>query len=246
MFAQIEIASGLEKTVQIRFDLFRAASGKQGDPLLGRVEIVSSGVISTRDGRHRQFGKRMTYELCIDSSDTIELFFEGKDDHHAVDALLHPAQAAAFPCPELRADEVDDGDVEFFQLAGEAEVDVGKVDEDGDVGVEFLDAGDEAAVGAVDSGGMTDHLGDAHVGNVFGADDAVEAGGFHLFAAEAEEGGCGLATAKFGDELRAVVVAAGFAGREKDARIGCRGDGTSVDFLEGIVWHKVRRSDFGR
>jgi uncharacterized protein YdeI (YjbR/CyaY-like superfamily) len=39
--------------------------------------------------------------------------------------------------------------------------------------------------------------------------------------------------AKFGDELRAVVVAAGFAGREKDARIGWDNDGTSVDFSRG-------------
>jgi uncharacterized protein YdeI (YjbR/CyaY-like superfamily) len=39
-----------------------------------------------------------------------------------------------------------------------------------------------------------------------------------------------VASAKFGEELGAVVVAAGFAGREKDARVGARDDGTSVDF----------------
>jgi hypothetical protein len=77
---------------------------------------------------------------------------------------------------------------------------------------------------------VADDLGDAHVGNVFGANDAVEAGGFHLFAAEAEAGESGMAFAEFGDELRAIVVAAGFAGREKDVRIGPVSDGTSVDF----------------
>jgi uncharacterized protein YdeI (YjbR/CyaY-like superfamily) len=42
-----------------------------------------------------------------------------------------------------------------------------------------------------------------------------------------------MAFAEFGDELRAIVVAAGFAGREKDVRIGPVSDGTSVDFSRG-------------
>ena len=70
----------------------------------------------------------------------------------------------------------------------------------------------ETAVGAVDARGVFDDFGDAHVGYVFGADDAVEARGLHLFAAEAEEGCMGMSGAEFRDELCAVVVAAGFAG----------------------------------
>jgi uncharacterized protein YdeI (YjbR/CyaY-like superfamily) len=42
-----------------------------------------------------------------------------------------------------------------------------------------------------------------------------------------------VAGAELGDDLGAVVVAAGFAGREEDARIGVGGDGTSVDFSGG-------------
>jgi hypothetical protein len=64
----------------------------------------------------------------------------------------------------------------------------------------------------------------------FGADDAVEAGGFHLAATEAEGGEVRVADVQLGDDLRAVVVSAGFAGREEDARVGVGGDGTSVDF----------------
>ncbi len=175
----------------------------------------------------------MAYELCVDVAGAVEGFFEGEDDHHAVDALLDPAEAAALPGPELGADEVDDGDVQFFEFAGEAEVDVGEVDEDGDVGAAFFDGGDETAVLAVDVGHVPDDLGDAHVGDVFGADDAVEAGVFHLFAAEAEAGEVGVAGAEFGEELGAVVVAAGFASREEDSRVGVGGDGTSVDFSGG-------------
>jgi hypothetical protein len=38
-----------------------------------------------------------------------------------------------------------------------------------------------------------------------------------------------VARAQLGDDLGAVVVAAGFAGREEDARVGRRGDGMSLN-----------------
>jgi hypothetical protein len=75
---------------------------------------------------------------------------------------------------------------------------------------------------------VADDFGDAHVGYVFGPDDAVEAGGFHLAATEAEGGEVRVAGAQFGDDLGAVVIAAGFAGREEDARVGVDGDGMSL------------------
>ena len=188
----------------------------------------------------------MSDELGVDVAGAVEGGFEGEDDEHAGDALLDPAETAALPGPELRADEVDDRDVEFFQLARETEVDVGEIDEDGDVGPPLPDGSHETAIGSIDTRHVTDDFSDSHMGDIFGADDAIKSRGFHLFAAEAEAGGVRMAVAQFGDELGAVVVAAGFAGREKDSRIGWINDGTSVDFLEGIVWHKVRRNDFER
>ena len=52
----------------------------------------------------------------------------------------------------------------------------------------------------------------------------------HLFASETERGNQRQTAAELGDELRAVVVSAGFAGRQKDARVGWNRDRTSVDF----------------
>jgi hypothetical protein len=62
------------------------------------------------------------------------------------------------------------------------------------------------------------------VGDIFGANDTLLAGGFHGRSAEASEGGCGNAAAEFGDDLGAVMVAGGFAGGEEDARVGIRAD----------------------
>jgi len=68
------------------------------------------------------------------------------------------------------------------------------------------------------------------VGDVFGPYDAIEACIFHLLAAKAEAGKLRQPPAKLSDELRAVVVSARFAGRQKDSRIGWYDDRTSVDF----------------
>ena len=95
---------------------------------------------------------------------------------------------------------------------GEAKVDVGEVDQYGDIGAVLFDGGDEATIRSVDTGHVADDLGDAHVGNVLGADDAIEAGVFHLLAPKTEVRGVGVAASQLGDELRSVVVAAGFAG----------------------------------
>jgi len=93
----------------------------------------------------------------------------------------------------------------------------------------LFDGGDETAVGAIDARGVFDDLGDAHVGDVFGANDALLTCGLHLAAAEAEEGGAGEAVGELRDDLCAVVIAGGFAGGEEDGRVGAGGGGSSVD-----------------
>jgi hypothetical protein len=118
------------------------------------------------------------------------------------------------------------------EVFGEAEVDVGEVDEDGGVGLVLLDGGYEAAVAEVNVGEVAEDFGDAHDGYVFGADGLMLACGGHFGASEAVEGGLhsqwGEAEFEFGDEARAVVVAGGFAGGEEDARVGCGGDDLSL------------------
>ena len=161
----------------------------------------------------------MACEGRFDISVAVEGFFEGEDDHHAVDALLDPAEASPLPGPELGANEVDDGDVEGFKLAGETEVNVGEVDEDCGPGEAVFDGGDEAAVGRVDARRVFDDLGDTHVGYVFSADDALLSSGFHLAAPEPEEGGFGVTAGEFSDDLCAVVIAGGLAGREEEGRV---------------------------
>src|SRR4051812_32168486 len=98
----------------------------------------------------------MARESGVNVAVAVEGLLEREDDHHAIDTLLDPAQATTFPGPELRADEVNDWDLEGFEFAGEAEIDVGEVDEDGGGGATLLDGGHQASVGRVDAGGVAE------------------------------------------------------------------------------------------
>ena len=188
-------------------------------------------------------GEGVADEGGVDVAGGVEGRFEGEDDEHLRDALLDPAEAAALPGPELGGDEPEDGDVAAVEFAGEAEVDVGEVDEDGGGGVGLVDVADEPAELGVDVGGVAEDFGDAHVGDVFGADDAGLAGGLHEEAAETGEGGLGESLFQGVDDLRAVEIARGFAGGEKEVRVGVHAIawGTRVPWWKRICQRSLRR-----
>jgi hypothetical protein len=71
-------------------------------------------------------------------------------------------------------------------------------------------------------------FGDAHDGDIFGADGLALPFGGHFGSAEAGEGRGGEMLFQFGDEARAVVVARGFAGREKKDRVWRSSDKLSL------------------
>jgi hypothetical protein len=99
-----------------------------------------------------------------------------------------------------------------MELAKEAEVEVGEVNEDRNMGTASSDGALEFAKFAVDAGQVFNHLGEAHDSHIFSADDAVDAGGAHALAAHAYELGLRQFLAQKGRQLRAVKFAAGFAG----------------------------------
>ena len=228
-----ENGCSLEHSRQVQPDFLRSRARQQSNPRLVWIQPMLPGIVFTRDSGEGKFRQWMTDKGSVDTSGAIEFFFKWEDDHHAVYALLNPTKAATLPGPELRTDEIDDGNAEFFQFARETEVHVGKVDKDSDFWAPLFYRCDEAAVFSVDVRHVPYDLCDAHVSDIFGADDAVQTGGFHLLATEAEAGEFGAPYAKFSEKLGAVMVAAGFACGEEDARVGVCDDETSVDFSGG-------------
>jgi len=162
-----------------------------------------------------------------------------ENNKHPADVLLHQLDSMLLPRPQLRAHEINDRDAEAVKLFGQAEVDVGEIDEDSDGGTALADGLAEAAELAVDAGQVEDDLGDAHDRHVLGADNAVETGLGHARATHAEELRCdpfwSEVLAEGVDEPRAIVLAAGLAGRDED---GWRHQG-------GLFWFCLHHSGRG-
>src|SRR5215472_13180931 len=68
---------------------------------------------------------------------TVELLLEGEDHDHLAHVFLDLLDAPGAPRPYLRADKVKDGNPQPVQLARQAQVEVGKVDEHGSVRLAF-------------------------------------------------------------------------------------------------------------
>jgi hypothetical protein len=67
---------------------------------------------------------------------------------------------------------------------------------------------------------VADHLGDSHVSDVLGPNDAVLMSFLHPLTAKSGESGSRDRFPQGMDQLCAIGIAGGLAGREKDARIG--------------------------
>lgn len=124
---------GGEKFGEIGGELTAAAAGQERDPLAVGVDLMGGGEVLARDGGQGESGEGMADKGGGDAAGGVEGLFKRKDDKDATDALLDPAKASSLPGPELGADEPEDGNARAMEAAGEAEVDVGEVDQDGEV-----------------------------------------------------------------------------------------------------------------
>src|SRR5271166_1710175 len=129
----------------------------------------------------------MSDEGGVDSAIAVELFFKRKDHERFVDVVAEQADSSLTPCPELRGDIVDGGDAALFHLAGDAPVEGGRVDDDGEVGLALVGFREEMFVEAVDFWQVAEDFGDADYGEVFCVDDRVASGGAHAVSADAEK-----------------------------------------------------------
>ena len=104
------------------------------------------------------------------------------------------------------------------KLGGKTQVYVREVDQDGDIGPFRAQAGLQLAVFAVDVGHVQDHFRDAHHGDIFGAHHPAQSQVCHARASQPKKLSLRRQAAYLRHQQRAVVFAAGLAGREKDLR----------------------------
>src|SRR5262245_59184709 len=94
----------------------------------------------------------------------IEPLFEREDDEHALDRTPYLAHATAPPRPHLRRDVVDDGNSAALQLGSEPQVEVGVIDEYGQVRPLAVHFREHAPEDAAEPPKMTHDLEEAHDG----------------------------------------------------------------------------------
>ena len=155
--------------------------------------------------------QRMADEFSPHGRFGIDFRLEGEDAEHPADAGGDLRDAARLPCPDLRADVVDDGNADLVEPLREADVEARIVDHDD--GVRPFGGG---ACGQIlhqieEEADMAEDLHDSDDAQIRGVDHDVDSGGAHLVGTHAADGDV---RAAFGDgacKPRSVVVSGGFA-----------------------------------
>src|SRR5690242_8055642 len=80
-----------------------------------------------------KISQRMTDILGVHAALAVIVLLEREDHEHAIDELLHAPNASLLPRPKLRRDEVNNRHANLVQLASKAEIEIGKVDQHGNV-----------------------------------------------------------------------------------------------------------------
>src|SRR4029077_20615049 len=95
-------------------------------------------------GVHRA-DQRVADEFHGDAGIAVEFFFKGENAEGLGEAVAHYTHAPGTRSPELRADVINVFDAAAFEFSGEAQVEAGKIGEDGEGGCARLGLADEVA-----------------------------------------------------------------------------------------------------
>src|SRR5207237_756648 len=98
----------------------------------------------------RQVRQRMSHILRIHAAVAIKLLLERKDHQHLLHVLPHQLDAALSPGPQLWANKIDDGNAPAVQCAGQSEVEIRKIYEDGDLRLAPIDLAEQRLESAID------------------------------------------------------------------------------------------------
>ena len=148
----------------------------------------------------------------------IERLLEREDHDHPVDGLADRAHAAAAPRPHLGRDVVDDRDPPALQLAREAQVEVGIVDQNGEVGPLGVGTSEQVAEDRPDPRQVSQHLQEADDGEVADVGDEPAALGLQAVASQPERLDVDADLAQVAYELGRVEIARRLAARDEKAR----------------------------
>ena len=150
----------------------------------------------------------------------VDLLLEVKEAEHLVDAVLELPEPPSPPRPDLRTHVVHDADVSLPELLGQAQVEVGEINEHGQLRPATVHLRQQGLEGPVDARQAAEDLGDADHRDGVGIHRGVDAGAAHGFAAAAENLHLTQARAQGRGQLGAIDLAGPLAGHQHEAGLG--------------------------
>ena len=188
-------------------DLLPPAAGEDCEHRPRGVEALLGEERPGMGGRSHDLDERVADERDGHARLAVERLLEREDHEHAVDGLPDLLEPAAPPGPDLGRDVVDDRDSAPLQLAREAQIEVGVVDEDGEVGALGVGAGEQFAEDAPQAGQVAQHFEEADDREIVDVRNELTTLGLQAVAAEAERVDVFPEGAEVADELGRVEVA---------------------------------------
>src|SRR5258708_34919854 len=106
----------------------------------------------------------------FDSVFPVELLLERKDHNHFADVLLDLLDSSGEPGPYLRADKIEDRNVQLMKLAGKTKIKFREINQDGGVRLALCSFRHELVKAAIDSRQMSHNFSEANDRDFFGVD----------------------------------------------------------------------------
>ncbi len=145
---------------------------------------------------------------------------ERQQRHEVIDALGELAGAAGAPGPELGRHVMHDGNAGAAHLVGEPQAEARRIHGDDDIGLELAGGGGRLVEPFDEARQMRDHLGEPHERELVHGEQAFEAVGRALRAADAGEADAAVGLRfQRAHEPSGEVVAGGLARDDKDQRL---------------------------
>src|SRR6202162_3104067 len=144
-------------------------------------------IVTTLDGRVRQFRQRMAHESRVHATLAIKLLLKRKNHQSLVDVVAQQAHASLSPSPELRRHIIDRRNAALFHLARDTPVERRGINNDGEVRLAFVRFFKQMPIESENLWQMAENLSDADDRKILGVDDSVADGGAHTISAHAKE-----------------------------------------------------------
>src|ERR1700686_3037741 len=144
-------------------------------------------IVTTLDGRVRQFRQGMADERRVHATLAIKLLLKRKNHQSLVDVVAQQAHASLSPSPELRRHIIDRRNPALFHLARDTPVERRRIDNDGEVRLALVRFFNQMPIEPENLWQMAKNLGDANDRKILGVDDSLASGSPHALPAHPKE-----------------------------------------------------------